>query len=373
MSPSKETYLDFASKVSFFEFLESGFRPANISVSSLQKEIASLSSKTDWTINDLSDYIRNNPKSFGLFEATFQLLRFTNAQLIHFLFDVAKLNVSNIEAIYEYMILNLKGDPEFMSIYKRLVDSRVSERTLFACSDALEKKYLVATFKMAISKYMEKASKDVQLIEARISKAEFNDCSIRMANYFLGNLNINEIIGAINLEKFLQNKQVPVDNKALHGNYAKKRIIKILNDNGYTNLDIFYSQHNITTLKLSGNPTPAGNKFYCTEKYVESIVKPKDKKLKKFDLIILNGNNPKHLFEINFYSTEGTKIGINQSEYVDLGKLIKRKCPQCNFCWITDGNYWLTSQGKTRFIRLLNSFGQILNINIFAEKARDFA
>lgn len=373
MPTPKEMYFDFASKVSFFEFLENDLRPANIPIADFQREIAALSSRTNWTINDLSDYIKNNPKSFRLFEAIFQLLRFTNAQLIHFLFDVAKLNVPNIESIYEYMVLNLKHDPEFLKIYKNLTKPKVDDETFFSVLDTFEKKYSVAIFKMSISKYMEKASKDVQLIETRISKAEFNDCSIRMANYFLANLKINEIIGAINVERFLRNKQIPLDNKALHGNYAKEKIMKILERNGYVNLDGFYNQKNITTLKVNENPLPPGSKFYCTEKYVEGIIKPKDNKLKKFDLIILNGSKPKHLFEINFYSTEGTKIGINQGEYIDLSRFIKKKFPQCNFCWITDGNYWLTSQGKTRFTHLLDSFGQILNINIFAEKVSNFA
>ncbi|MFH0796072.1 MAG: DpnII family type II restriction endonuclease [Candidatus Omnitrophota bacterium] len=373
MPTPEEIYFDFASKISFFEFLERDLRPANIPIADFQREIAALSSRTNWTINVLSDYIKNNPKSFRLFEAIFQLLRFTNAQLIHFLFDVAKLNIPNLESIYEYMILNLKNDPELLETYKNLIKSKVDDEAFFNVLDTCEKKYSVAIFKMAISKYIKRASENIQLIETRISKAEFNDCSIRMANYFLTNLKINEIIGAINVERFLRNKQVPIDNKALHGNYAKAKIIKILEGNGYINLDGFYSQQNITTLKLDENLLASGSKFYCTEKYVEGIIKPKDNKLKKFDLIILSGGKPKHLFEINFYSTEGTKIGINQGEYIDLSNLIKKKFTRCNFYWITDGNYWLTSQGKVRFTHLLDSFGQILNITIFAEKVGDFA
>ena len=81
---------------------------------------------------------------------------------------------------------------------------------------------------------------------------------------------------------------------------------------------------------------------------------------------------PKYLFEINFYSTEGTKIGINQDEYVALHNNIKQNFKGLEFHWITDGNYWLTAQGKKRFVNLLNYFGMIFNINLFMENINNF-
>lgn len=98
----------------------------------------------------------------------------------------------------------------------------------------------------------------------------------------------------------------------------------------------------------------------------------RDNKLKKFDLIIFSDYKPKHLFEMNFYSTGGTKIGINQNEYIDLNELIKMEFSDFKFYWITDGNYWLTTQGKARFLSLLHHFDKIFNINIFAEQVNDF-
>ena len=71
---------------------------------------------------------------------------------------------------------------------------------------------------------------------------------------------------------------------------------------------------------------------------------------------------------MNFYSTAGTKIGINQNEYIDLNNYIKENFNYLKFYWITDGNYWLTTSGKERFLNLLNHFDKIFNINIFAEQ-----
>lgn len=89
-------------------------------------------------------------------------------------------------------------------------------------------------------------------------------------------------------------------------------------------------------------------------------------------MIIFSDYKPKYLFEINFYSTEGTKIGINQNEYIDLNDHIKNKFKDFEFYWITDGNYWLTSQGKNRFLNLLKHFSEIYNINLFLEHLEKF-
>lgn len=376
MLDTEKTYIDFASKVSFLEFVQEEFRPANLPIDNLKAEISLLSSKRRWNITDLSDYVRNNPKSFIIFEAIFQLLRFTNAQLIHFVFDIAKLNSTNIESLYEYMILNLKHDQEFRKVYLTLFQPKMSYEEFISQLDNLDKKYLIAIFKMSVSKYIDRISKNFKAIEYRMMKREFEDFSIRFANYLLNNLKLNETLVSVDVEKFLRNKRIPLDTKGIHGRYAKLKVMEYLDKKGYKNVDSLLDQNHIKILRLTANSPfipQDGNKLYCTERYVEGIIKPKDGKPKKFDLIIFSDNKPKYLFEINFYSTEGTKIGINQNEYIDLDGFIKKNFPQCRFYWVTDGNYWLTSQGRTRFINLLRHFDQILNINTFAEKFENFS
>ncbi len=374
----EDIYVDFASKISFFEFIQDEFRSANIPVNKLEREISLLGAKKQWNIDDLSEYVRKYPRSFVIFQEVFQLLRFTNAQLIHFVFDVAKLNSLNINAIYEYMILNLKYDLEFRKIYLKTIDRSLEYNDLIANIEQYDKSYLLATFKFAISKYIDKIVKDFSILETRIVRSEFEDFSIRFSNYLLNNLKLNKSLEAIDVRKYLQNKRIPLDTKSLHGNYPKTKIVKILESNGYKNIDCILNKSGTHILKydlqqqldmslLNGNA-----KLFCTERYIERIVKTKDNKLKKFDLIIFSNYKPKYLFEMNFYSTEGTKIGINQNEYIDLDANIKRNFRAFKFYWITDGNYWLTSSGKERFLNLLKYFDKIFNINIFAEHLGDF-
>lgn len=374
MINAEETYIEFASKISFLEFVQEEFRPANLPVDNLRAEISLLSSKECWNITDLSDYVKGNPKSFSVFEALFQLQRFTNVQLIHFLFDIAKLNSPNVEPIYEYMVLNLKHDYAFRRVYLTLLRPEMSYEEFTSQLDTLDKKRLIATFKMSVSKYINKISKNFEVAECRIVKQAFEDIPIRFANYLLSNLRVNEALASIDVEKFLRNKRIPLDIKGIHGKYAKLKIMEYLDNKGYRNIDGLLRQQHIKTLKLASDNSfvpQDGEKYYCTEKYVEGIAKP-DGKPKKFDLIIFSNKKPVYLFEINFYSTEGTKIGINEGEYVGLNNFIRENVPQCSFYWVTDGNYWLTPQGKSRFINLLRRFDQILNINTFAEKVESF-
>ena len=101
MGDTEKKYIDFASKISFFEFIQEEFRKSDLDLNILKEELSILKSKKKWNINDLSDYVKQYPKSFLIFQEIVQLLRFTNAQLIHFAFDIDRLNTLNLEAIFE--------------------------------------------------------------------------------------------------------------------------------------------------------------------------------------------------------------------------------------------------------------------------------
>ncbi len=91
---------------------------------------------------------------------------------------------------------------------------------------------------------------------------------------------------------------------------------------------------------------------------------------------MIYNKKPVLLIETNFYSTSGTKIGINQGEYVDLIEDIQNYSKQnklnYKFSWITDGNYWLLKDAGSRFNNLKSNYFkndyELLNYNLF----RDF-
>jgi len=377
MNDIEKRYAEFASKISFFEFMQEEFRTSDLNTKTLKDEIRILKDKESWNINELADYIKQYPKSFLIFQEIVQLLRFTNAQLIHFVFDIERLNSFNLESVFEYMIFNIKYDEELRRLFLSLIDKKITYEVFTRNINQYDKKYLIATFKQSVSKYIDKILKEFPLLEKRIQKNEFADISIRFSNYLLNNLKLNETLQSINIENFLKYKKVPIDIKSIHGNFAKIKITKILESNGFMNIDNLLNSRNIKVLKRNlGEQIEVSilqNKtVFCTERYVEGIVKPKDKKPKKFDLIIFKNQIPKYLFEVNFYSIEGTKIEINQGEYIDIETFIKQNFSELGFYWITDGNYWLTSQGKERYKNLLKYFKTIYNINSFAEDINNF-
>jgi hypothetical protein len=52
-----------------------------------------------------------------------------------------------------------------------------------------------------------------------------------------------------------------------------------------------------------------------------------------------------------------------------LNEEISEKIPNVDFIWITDGNYWLTNDGESRFKGDLDYFNDnILSYNLFKQR-----
>lgn len=289
MGEITQKYIDFASKVSFFEFVQEEYRPSQLPVDALSSEIDQLQSRTDWDILSLSEYIRNNPKSFLIFQDIFQLLRFTNAQMIHFLFDISRMNTLNLESAFEYAVLNLKNDSQFRDAFLKTMKLRLNHSATI--EDILKdrtnypKEVIVAVFKMVVPTYVDQVQKDISLLGLRLAKPEFSDCPLRMANYLLDRLELNKVLKSINVREYLRNKKIPLDTKGIHGNYLKLRVKRVLDQHGFVNIDSKLKEAGITTLPsdlASIFPTnELKGRVYCTEKYIQGVVKPVSDRKKK--------------------------------------------------------------------------------------------
>lgn len=381
-------YLEFASKISFFEFLQEEFKERSFNTSNYLKEIEWLKQKEEWNLKELSDFLIKNPKLFEIFEELFQLIRFTNTQLIHFLFDVNILNGVDTEKTILYLKKNLKFDELFADIfikqsekahYKNFTFKNVEHALYFLDNyrDIQSIDYAILVFKSTLMSYINSAIDDVNIIHKRISNPHFTDVAERIAEYLIMNLRLNKILKSYNLKNFLENKMIPNDTKAIHGNFGKIKICKVLEKHNLVNANEHLQRNNIKTIDKSLSTNSGLNEFkgkliYVTESYVNDIKKRKDNKPKLFDFVLLYDLKPKILIETNFFSTSGTKIGINQGEYVDLNEDIKKNYSDLIFLWITDGNYWLTSDGKNRMLNLFRYFDDcIMNYNLFDQKLEE--
>jgi hypothetical protein len=373
-----QKYVEFASNIHFYEFLQDEFKEPHFKLKEYLLEINKLDGKTNWDIDTLSNFLKTHPKSFDLFQEIFQLTRFTNTQLTHFLFDVTLLNNTNKNILKKYLIQNLEEDKYFYKLYiteLKKTKIEIDSNNLVKAINDNEVLFdsFIWIFKSVVSKYVLDSVAKVEILHNRLSKDVFKDISERTAKYLINNLKLNNILKGIDIKEFLLNKRIGIDTKSIHGKFGNIKIKNILEKHKLINVDNIFNELGIKKLprKLT-NPQleKYANKIvYVTEKYLEGISKRKDNKLKKFDFIIIHDLKPKILIETNFYSTSGTKIGINQGEYVDLKQDIEKLSNNYLFLWITDGNYWLTSDGHSRLLHLYTYFGdQILNYNLFDKK-----
>ena len=378
MTSEDESYVAFAADISFLEFRHEEFGPTVIDVGEYSSEISELQSRKDWDINSLCDYLTRNPRSFNVFEALFREQRFSNAQLAHFFFDVDRLNSPTLDSVYEYAVLNLRNDRDLLGLCDKCLATLrpgSSMDQLFRDQSDDNKRLVVASLKMAISEYVSVISDESAILKRRICVPEFSDSSIRLSNYLLTRLKLNQFLNSVNVNEYLKFKRRTKDIKGLHGKFGREKVARVLDKNGFICIDKTLKDSGVTVLqkdlrKQLGKDLPLG-RLYCTEKQVEGVAKLREGKLKKFDVILLSENRPRHLFEVNFYTTSGTKIGINENEYVDLYETI-RKSGDYDFHWITDGTYWLSGDGKQRYLRLLKRFGKVYNINSFARSLDRF-
>ncbi len=369
-------YVDFGSTISFYEFCQSEFKDPHFNLDEYKTEINLLSKPI--TIDYLVKVLESNPKTFDIFEEILQLQRFTDAQYINFCFDVHTLNNADNNILRNHIEKQIfkfeNGNPNenFQKIYTTITKTLTPElQDIVFCT------------KRAIVQYAEKLS-NAKLAKARqlLYNHIINSIAtrLRIAKYLVENLNAGDQLTALNLENYLRYKRQPIDSKGLHGKFGVIKISQILNADDFTDIT-----HLVTNKELQPEKSVTMNNVpefsYVTEKYVAGINKRKDHKPKKFDFVLLYAGKPRVLIETNFYSTSGggTKIGINQDEYVDLNEDIKKYASEnkCNlgFIWITDGNYWLSGNGEDRFTNLKTHYFtdpiQLLNFNLFKKSLTD--
>ncbi|MFH1776736.1 MAG: DpnII family type II restriction endonuclease [Candidatus Omnitrophota bacterium] len=360
-------YVDFASKISFFEFTQSEFKKPHFKINDYSEEIDIL--KAELNIETLTKLFETHPKLIDIFKEIFQLKRFTNTQFIHFCFDVNVLNNYDDDSLLNHIdnsILkfeNGKLNEYFVNIYDKESQQLKS----------IDKIYCV---KKSIVEYIDKFANKKYILYNHLQNSI--GARYRLSKYLIENLNAKEYLSALDLKRYLMIKRHPKDTKGIHGNFGTVKIIKILDDNNVISIDDIVDDRILTDKIII--PEKDFNKFcYVREKAINGIIKKKDNKPKVFDFIIFYKGRPVILIETNFYTTAGTKIGINQGEYTDLLKDIEKYNAENNinykFIWITDGNYWLSSDGKNRFTNLKNNYFkneyELLNYNLFKSKLKN--
>lgn len=81
---------------------------------------------------------------------------------------------------------------------------------------------------------------------------------------------------------------------------------------------------------------------------------------KRFDFVIKDKDSKLYFIEVNYYSTDGSKIKACCQEYFNSSKNIKSQGHE--FLWITDGNGWHKS--KNHLVEVYDDIKNIVNFNM---------
>ncbi|MGB2807162.1 MAG: DpnII family type II restriction endonuclease [Sedimentisphaerales bacterium] len=363
-------YTDFASKISFYEFFQDEFKPPHFNTEDYKKEIQLL--KPDLTIEELSKKLGDVPRIFDIVEELFQLVHFTDAQYIHFCFDVNTLNNAEESLVYKYIsnrvfrFENGKPNTNFLKIYQKLSDD-------YTKMDQLAVFYT----KRTVIKYIKKLLDRTKSTNRRILYDHLQnsiETRLRTAIYIIENLSATDLLTAVDVKSFLRQKRHPIDTKGLHGRFGISKISRILQDAGFIDLTKKIDKKVLD----AESAIDSSNEFsFIGEICVQGILKRSNQKLKKFDFVLMHRGLPKILIETNFYSTSGggTKIGINENEYTalhaDIQEFNRIHKTDLHFMWVTDGNYWLSSGGEGRLENLKAKYFkgpfELLNYNLLRE------
>jgi hypothetical protein len=354
-------------------------RPIDVDLSKYDHVLNLLDQKTDFTVEQLSDLFRETPEAIRLFELMLQLSNFTTAQRTFLMFDLDLLNSSNLNDSVSYIVNELNSDE---SLKKHAMKKGLLPSDTILELDQMtdDTKFLfLAKAKRLIAYYCN--MKNPALVQERLRNSD--KVRKRAAKYLIENRGLNDILQGIRPSVFMEKKRIPVDTKSSHGKYSSQILESILvnakfekNDNKGPCNDLMI-QRTGRLQQLLGN---TNDEFtYCREREVESLSQPKTsvssesattgaESSKRFDFVLLFSNQPKVVIETNFYTTSGSKIGINEKEYLALHKKINEKEKGLRFIWVTDGSYWLTETGKKSFRKLAPAFGDNLkNLAMFAE------
>lgn len=375
----EKQYTRFAGLVHFLDpSRDEEERPLKMDLKSYEDILTRLDEKHEFSTDELADLFKTHPKAIDLFELILQQSNFTTAQRTFLMFDLSRLNSSSVDEALGYILQTLREDEKLRKDFQK---EGLFESGLEIDLDRLDderKHILLADSKRLIATFCEK--KDPVRLQQRLNMSA--PLRRRAADYLIDKRALNSVLAGVLPRTFLQKKRVPVDSKSAHGKYAITMLKGILESDEFQHRDDLGSCIRRTGHSQKSLADSSAVFSYSTEREVESLsskgasisgqsATTGKKTAKRFDFVLLYEQEPKVVIETNFYTTSGSKIGINEKEYVALHRHIAQTERGLRFIWITDGSYWLTSTGKDSFFKLAPSFGEdLMNLALFAKSLR---
>jgi len=284
----------------------------------------------DELVDMIAELLKHDPRNFLLLTHLHRQLRFTNLELIHFLFDRERVDDPT------YYLDLTKTDQTFLSQFKRAASSKKWRQYVGPIGmQKINEPALLATFKKALMSYLGSETTCWPLWKTRIE----NDADVRqrIAEFLVKNEDLSELIETntirTSLERSLRTVNVEI-RKRERGEYGARRVKAILESSGF----IFNSYSNIKdvedlddflkTQKTIG--TKPSEYIYTTEKLWKT-------QNKRFDFVLISKNCVQFVIETNYFTTSMSKIREVVHHFIELKKACRGKY---RLIYITDGMGW---------------------------------
>jgi len=281
-------------------------------------------------VDKVAELIRQDPRVFLILTHLHRQLRFTNLELVHFLFDRNRIDTP------EYYGRLLETDAVFQRQFARTTSSRKWNSYVGTIDPKKpDEVALLASFKKVVTNYMGSESACWPLWKARIE----NDLAVsrRIAEFVVKNEDLKRLIETDSirnsLERSLRTVNVEIV-KRERGEYGSRKVKEILEAAGFV-FEPYSAAKDIEDLEnfLKSQSTL----FHRPSEYIYTTEKLWEREEKRFDFVLIAKNRIQFVIETNYFTTSMSKIREVVRHFIELKKACRGKY---RLVYITDGMGW---------------------------------
>jgi len=281
-------------------------------------------------VSMVAELLAHDSRYFLLLTHLHRQLRFTNLELIHFLFDRNRLDDIN------YYIDLIDRDHTFLEQYKKVSQSKKWGQYLgIPDMQKANDNAMMATFKKTLMTYLGSEEKCWPLWKSRIEK----DANVRkrIAEFLVKNEDLKILVdtNAVRptLERSLRTVNVEIL-KRERGEYGSRRVKDILESAGF----VFNPFANLADIEELDDFLKSQKTLDIKQnKYVYTTEKMWKKEDKRFDFVLISNGHVHFVIETNYFTTSMSKIREVVRHFIELKKACRGKY---RLIYITDGMGW---------------------------------
>ncbi|MFQ6061254.1 MAG: DpnII family type II restriction endonuclease, partial [Thermoplasmata archaeon] len=321
-------------------------------IDELAKDIQDLKgtySSREELVAAIAKKLKEKPLVFLFFMHLFRQIRFTNVELIHFMFDRKRLGdlgyhraLLQSSTIFRSKVQSMLRREPWKSFAGGMKEQKKSQVLWSTYPE--DEKVLLSLFKKAVSMYIGDEQRHSAMWLERVRTDE--DVRQRIAEFLvdgedLGHVIEHDMVGPL-FDRSVATLNVE-EVKAKRGKLGSEKVRDVLQKNGFVYKDF----GEIVELDDVQRELEAGS---YTDAYIYTVEKKLDigprERGKVFDFVLCSPSGVQYVIETNYYTTAMSKI----REVVENFKRLNIACKEHDFplIYITDGVGWLSLMKPVR-------------------------